>query len=349
MIKQWISYLQNFNAQIADEQVLHFGQPNEEQRYALTTNTMTDFSHYHLLTVSGKDAQTFLQGQLTNDIRQVKPEQAQLTGWCNPKGRLLATFYLFQRQDHYHILVPASSKDLLLKRLRMYVLRAKVQIEDDSEQLLRIGVNGEAMETLLTNLLDFTPPTVLHRSETQNNLTLIRIHGIQPRYLIIGDNQSMQPLWEKLAAQDVKPIGQDAWQLLDILSGLVMITSTLAEEFVPQMINFQVLEGISFTKGCYTGQEVVARTQYLGNLKRRLYLIHISCDDVVPQTGDELAITTETQPIGKIISVQPHPEGGYIALAVLQIAHENNPIYLQKSPQATIQIQALPYALEKAS
>ncbi|WP_353570901.1 folate-binding protein YgfZ [Candidatus Albibeggiatoa sp. nov. BB20] len=344
MMQQWQEFLQTQNATIVDGQVVHFGSQANESKLALSSNVIADFSHFSIIQVTGSEAQTFLQGQLTNDIRQVIPSKAQLSAWCSPKGRMLTSFYICQRHDNYYLFLPKDSMEATLKRLKMFVLRSDVQLKDVSDELFCIGIAGDNSRALLEKLDLAIPESEPLAATLHNSLTVINLPtGSSPRYWIIHDNvELMQTFWTTLA-ESAQPIGHDAWELLDILAAVPTINSKLSEEFVPQMVNWQALGGLNFKKGCYTGQEVVARMQYLGSLKRRMYLAKLDADHA-PEVGEKLQVNDENA--GQIVNVQTHPNGGYVLLAVLKIALENKSIHCESMPDNMLQIQDLPYSLE---
>jgi len=164
-------------------------------------------------------------------------------------------------------------------------------------------------------LLD-NAPTEVYGCTEGDGLTVIRVPGIHPRFVLIGENRALLGRWAGLAAE-ARPVGLSAWELLDIQAGLPWIGTPLAEAFVPQMLNLQALGGVSFNKGCYPGQEVVARSQYLGSVKRRLYLARCSGGAVCPQPGDMLP-TIGGEEAGQVVAAQPHPAGCCALLAVLR-------------------------------
>lgn len=343
MIALWLDFLKSVGAHFTGNTLLHFDQADEERQQAVQQNVITDLSHFGLIKVSGKDAQTFLQGQFTNDVRQVTDTKAQISAWCNIKGRVLTNFLLFKYHDAYYLLLPDEHVLNALKRLQMYVLRADVQLENASEQLLRIGVSGEHIPTFLQTIL--SSPTDIHQCAYNEQWLIIKIHGTQPRYLVFGDLEPLKTLWQAAIADTLHPVGNAAWELLDILSGIPTILLETTESFVPQMLNLQALEGISFKKGCYVGQEVVARMKYLGRLKRRLYLVKLETD-IPPSPGALLfQAHTEGDSIGKIVNAQLHPDGHVVALAVIVIEHEDKDIRLNGPEGLAITLLELPYAL----
>lgn len=347
MNSTWQSFLEGLGASIVEGEVRNYGDPASELKLALNGNTLCDLSHEALIQAKGDDSTAFLQGQLTNDVRAVSETQHQLSSYCSPKGRMLALFRLFQRGESYYLQLPQSVLEPTLKRLRMFVLMSKVELEDVSDALIHFSLSGPDVEAMLEKHLGEIPDGV-DQASTQQGITLLRIAGVQPRFIVIGEHSRMQTLWQALQADGASPVGADAGRLLDIHAGLPAVWPETIEAFVPQMVNLQQVNGVSFKKGCYTGQEVVARMQYLGKLKRRMYLAHVS-GDTAPVAGDTVfSPSSESgQGAGKVVTVAASPEGGYDILAVIEIASvEAGPVYLDTEHTRELGIQPLPYALE---
>ncbi len=307
-----------------------------------------DLSHLGLIRVSGEDSAEFLQGQFTNDIREVTSVHSQMSSFCSPKGRMLSNFRIFQREGDYYIQIPANQLEALLKRLPMFILRAKVQISDASDDLVRIGVAGVGVEQILDRLIDDLPAEAGDVTRHQS-LTLIRIPGETPRFEIIAPLTEAKTIWEQLAA-DTQLANVSHWGLLDIQAGIGNLSPATAEAFVPQMVNMERVDGVSFTKGCYTGQEVVARMKYLGKLKRRMYRAWIDVANQ-PQPGDTLysADSDSPQGAGKVVDAQPAKEGGFELLVVTEITlFEQDNLHLDDPNGPKLAFRKLPYSLNEA-
>lgn len=301
---------------------------------------ISDLSHFGLIRVSGPDARTFLQGQLTNDIHGVTAERAQISSYCSPKGRMLGSFWIFQRGEDLFMQLPRERLDAVLKRLRMFVLRAQVLVEDASDTLARFGIAGDCAAALLP-----TVPSEDRASITRDEITIIRMPGDRARFEVVGPEDRLTPVWDHAAAQ-AEPTNSDFWSLMDIRAGMPNVLAETVEAFVPQMANLQLIDGVSFSKGCYTGQEVVARMQYLGKLKRRMYRARIDTNER-PAPGSEIfgASGDSDTAVGRIVDAAPSPDGGFEALAVLQISSaEAEELRLGNAAGPTIALLDLPYA-----
>jgi len=326
--------------------VLNFGDPAHERNSAATGSVLCDLSHLGLIAAHGVDTQTFLQSQFTNDAREVNATRSQLSGYCSAKGRLLALFRIFQRGEHVYLQFPQELLEPTLKRLRMFVMRAKVTLDAATDTLVRIGFAGPHAEQQLNAALGLLPQAV-NEVVSANDITVLRLPGVSPRFELVGELPPIQALWQQLATQSV-PVGVEVWSLLDILAGVPEVFTSSVEEFVPQMVNLTALGGVNFKKGCYPGQEIVARMQYLGTLKRRMFLAHIDAEPL-PTAGTPLyeAGTDGTQSIGAIVNAQPAPHGGCDALAVVVIAAaERDAVRLHSAAGPKLQFQSLPYSLE---
>lgn len=350
MNAEWRAFLERAGAVLATNHVSHFGRAETELRAAVAGDVCCDLSHLGLIAVRGPDSETFLQGQLTCDVRQVTPEHSLIGAYCSPKGRALACFRLFRRGDDRYLEMPRSMVEPTLARLRKYVLRAKTALDDASDALARIGVAGPDAARLLAvqtsdSVIEMMPGDVLH----SNGITAIRLPGAIPRYELHGPAPEIRAAWETLAP-NIAPVGAEAWRLLDILAGTPAVYPETVEAFVPQMLNLELLDGISFKKGCYTGQEIVARAHYLGKLKRRMYLARLE-SPTPPRPGDPLfsAQAEASQNVGQLADACSHPDGGYAVLAVALIASaEQGTLRLGDPGGPALRLEPLPYGFEPA-
>lgn len=305
---------------------------------------LNDLSHLGLIAVSGEDAESFLQGQFTCDVRELGDNNTRLGGFCNPKGRMLSNFLIYRHDGSYFLQMPLAQIEATLKRLRMYVLRAKVTVDDVSGDYARIGITGSCAAEILKNLEIEVPKETWKLVDTKE-VTVINLPGREPRFEVVGRVDQLKAIWLE-STGTATPVNPDFWALQDIRAGIPTVYPENAESFVPQMTNMQLINGVSFTKGCYTGQEVVARMQYLGKLKRRMYLAHVS-EGERPEPGTDIysGSSTSGQGAGKIVEATPSPEGGFDLLAVMEISSaEAGDIRLGSETGAKLELQPLPYA-----
>jgi hypothetical protein len=328
-MSSWLEFLQSRGARVVDGRVADFGDKARELAAARDATIVADLSDNALLAVSGDDATTFLHGQLTNDVEGLAVDTAQWTGWCTAKGRLLASFLLVRRTTGYLIVLPAEIAPAIQKRLSMYVLRSKVKLEDVSGQYARIGIAGTAAGETIARRFGKEAGS-LAVVEAKDGSIAIALGA--SRFLVISPMDMAHTMWETMAAA-ATPAGSDAWDWTSIRAGIPSVVAATQEAFVPQMANFDLIGAVSFRKGCYPGQEIVARMQYRGGLKRRMALVHLG-GDTAPAPGESVySEAFGDQAAGTIANVAPSPEGGFDALVVAQIEGlDRNDLHL-KSPQ----------------
>ena len=283
--------------------------------------------------IGGPDASAFLQGQFTNDVALLSPGATQWNGWCSPKGRLLATFALKRcADDTFMLAIPSDVAPAFLKRLGMFVFRSKVSIEIlEGYRLIGTTARTSAIEGA--------------------GIPFEALDLPDGRRIVVAPSESAALIEEALgeSALAADPI---AWDQLAIHAGVATITVPTQDRFVPQMLNWELIGGVSFQKGCYPGQEIVARMQYLGRLKERLYRAHVAMRPVVdgvPQPGQPLyGATFGAQACGTIVNAAPSTrDDGYDILAVIQVASaQGDTLRLGVDPDATqVRIEPLPYVV----
>lgn len=286
-----------------------------------------------LLRVSGEDAETFLQGQSTCDIAGLKPGESGLGAFCNPKGRVIASFRILRQSEGYYLLVPTDLVEAIHKRLRIYVLRSKVSIENLTPQRGFIGLFDSAVETVSSDV-------------AIGDIVTIPIGRNPGRRLIAAETDAAKRIWQDLrSSPEFTAVAPRVWRLRDIEEGLPSETQNTSEEFLPQMLNLDVLGGISYRKGCYTGQEVVARTHFLGNLKRRMFRLRAIAERE-PEPGDPL-YRSDGQRVGQIVAAAPEAENTFQLLAVLPAdrAHDAD-LRLLRPDGPAVEFLTLPYTFD---
>jgi len=334
----WQTYLQHHGGILKDGALQNFGNAEAESRFARDNDILVDLSSLALLRGEGPDTESFLQGQLTNDIHQVDAKHAQLSAYCNPKGRMFAIFLVIKRDDSYYLQLPASLADSTLKRLRMFVLRAKTKLELAPGELIRTGFSGPNAENLLRPACPQLPEQP-YGCSTDQEMTVIRMPGPHPRFEIIAPIKRMTALWDSLLSHQVKLCGKSAWSWLDIMAELPNVFPETVEAFVPQMANLDLEHGVSFTKGCYPGQEIVARMHYLGRLKQRMVRGHIRSTTIVEPGMSIFSPGFPNQAAGTVVDAQSSPDGGFDLLLVAQIeAIKDGRIHLTQPDGPEIQL-----------
>lgn len=300
---------------------------------------VADLSHNALLAVSGDDAGAFLHGQFTNDVEALRPGEAQWTGWLTAKGRMLASFLLLRRAEGYLLMLPAEIADPVARRLRMFVLRSKVKIEDVSAAYARSGLAGAEAASKVAARWGSSPAPM--RSLEREGAIAIGLDA--ERFVLLAPAG-------QAGVSDLAAAPAAAWEAAAIRAGIPTIVAATQEAFIPQMVNFELLGGVSFKKGCYPGQEIVARTHYRGGLKRRMALAHIESPDA-PQPGDSLySASFGDQAAGQVANAAPAPGGGFDALVVAQMESLERDDLRWKSPDGPhARVGRLPYEVPKAS
>ena len=291
-----------------------------------------------LIAVRGADAAAFLQAQLTSDISRIGTAGTQYSGYCSPKGRLLATFLVWRCEDEFLLQLPESLRETVEARLTKYVLRAQVKLAKAQRQIF--GLWGPDAAAVLEPLAGAASDHD-HDVWSSQSLCLTRLPGA--RYLVTVSIDGADSLHAALSSAARKQ-AESAWSALDIAAGVPVITAETQEEYVPQMVNLDLLGGVSYTKGCYPGQEIVARTHYLGRLKQRMYRVRVPAEGARP--GDRLyseAFGAE-QSSGALLNVAPFADGGHDALAVIQTSGVGQ-VHWKSAGGPAVELKALPYAL----
>jgi hypothetical protein len=306
----------------------------------------SDLSQCGLIAISGDDAQAFLHAQFTSDVNALALNRSQYSGYCTPKGRLLASFLLWRDEQGYFIDLPGELREAIQKRLSMYILRAKVKVRDASGEFACFGAAGEQTAANLKQLVGEVPRAP-HEVTHHDDITVVRLPG--ERFTVVVARQKAAAIHQALA-RNAKAITTRYWDWLGIRTGIAIITPATQEEFVPQMVNFDAIGAVSFNKGCYPGQEIVARMHYLGRLKQRMVLANIATD-TVPQPGDKLySADLGAQASGSIVNAAASPDGGCDVLAVVQISSIAAGVIRWKSPDGPVlNLLPLPYAIDLPS
>lgn len=272
--------------------------------------TLTDQG---LIRASGADAASFLHNLLTNDIEHIPAGGARNAGLCTAKGRLIASFLIWREGEDFLLQLSADILPAILKKLSMYVLRSKVKLTDLAAERVLVGVSGpqavDAVKSLGAQAGDAMT------TASFDGGTAVRLD--EQRFILSIQSDKSAAILAKLATQ-TQAAGLDAWHLGEIAAGIPRIVAATQEAFVPQMVNYEVaaVGGVSFQKGCYPGQEIVARTQYLGKIKRRMYRGKL--DTPFPAGTDVFTSESGDQHCGAIVLTAPSPAGGYESLLVVQ-------------------------------
>ena len=287
-----------------DADLEYSGEVRLDARRAASETVIAPLSHLGLIQAEGDDALPFLHNLLTNDVNGLDENDLRRAGFCTPKGRMLADFLIWRSAGGVTMQISADLLSPILKKLSMYVLRSKVKLSDVSETLARIGLSGPEAAALLQQQ-GLPQPAPMRQQGFSDGVVL----GFsKTRFEIVIAAEKVAALWQSLSIE-AKLVGIAAWRSLDIAAGIPLITAATSEAFVPQMVNFEMIGGVSFKKGCYPGQEIVARTHYLGKIKRRMYRAHVDADSVLAGTS-VYAPEMEDQACGIVVGTAPSTKGG---------------------------------------
>jgi len=337
----WQEFLMTQGAVFEAGRLLNF--PGNETR--TIDNIVTDLSHLALIEISGDDAEEFLHGQFTINIYHLQKHLLKFSAWCNPKGQVRATFFIYRHDDGFTVLLPAELKESFVKQLQMYILRSDVELLDKSDEKIRIGLNTQNA-AFLVGLIN-SDPEQQGGTKIYNDLHYLRIvsQGDEKnthRYILIGSIDEQITLWKELV-KHVTPVGTSVWELLDIQAAYPWITTQTTQKFLPQILNLDLIDGLDYQKGCYPGQEIIARLHFRGQLKRSLYLAtcaHESC----PESGNQVS-ANDKQIVGTVINAQTSQDESYL-LAVIDNNSIENKLSLRTPGVPELSMHRLPYGKE---
>tara|TARA_R110002124_G_scaffold66928_2_gene181897 strand:+ start:17451 stop:18470 length:1020 start_codon:yes stop_codon:yes gene_type:complete len=330
IMNDWQRYLSTQGAVINDDQIHFHESPTDFQALlAEDDGIMSPLLHQGLISVKGPDAARFLQGQITSDVLQLAIGESTPGARCNAKGRILASFVLFHADNHHFLLqLHRSLITPLVNELTKYAVFFKVELTDTSDHYCLLGSAGKSVEKM--SLTD----------------TAYQYPLVDGRKIFIVSSEKVPSVWEALR-DTVKPVGTELWQLMDIQSGLGHVEADTVDLFIPQMLNFQAIGAISFKKGCYTGQEVVARMKYLGKLKRRMYRIGVPAPKNRLLPGMPCYLQDQNQSVGQVVSTARCDAEQLEMLVVLtEEAAGSVELVIGLQPYSAIEKLPLPYKIE---
>ncbi|HWT53929.1 MAG TPA: folate-binding protein YgfZ [Rhodocyclaceae bacterium] len=335
MNQEWNDFLlqQGFAADFE-----HCGHLADEARAASIVVPLVDSA---LIRASGEDNAAFLHNLMTNDVTGIAADGVRYAGFCTPKGRLLATFLIWHEGADLWLQTSADIQPAMQKKLSMYILRSKAKLyngADGETARVLVGLAGPQAPAALAVLGMGTPPGINQIAAIEGG----QVVGVAAnRYILALDLAAAKAAWPVLK-QHATPAGLNAWRLRDIADGLPRIVAATQEQFIPQMVNFEAVGGVSFKKGCYPGQEIVARTQYLGKIKRRMY--RVAVDAVTSAGADLYAPETGAQSCGNVVLSAQTDANASEALVVLQASTvEAGEVHLGSPNGPTLRFLELPY------
>ncbi len=329
MQETWQHFLQQRGATIQDNDVVDCA---TEDLNITTTLLAAPLSGFSTLAVGGKDRHTFLQGQLINDLNLIEKPAAQISAWCNPKGQVITNLLVVNTGTAYLLIFKSALKAYVQKRLSLFIMRSDVTIDDISETSPLMGLaNTHDLSALGPNM-----PTMAGQVHAIADLIIICHPDNSGRYLLTGNSSA---LIKNLPKLNSTLASSAVWMLLDILAGLPWITTATQEQFLPQMLNLDALQGLSYQKGCYLGQEVIARLHYRGKVKKRLHLIS-SARPLA--TASHLYVQASNNNIGTVLNSAIHPDGAAFSLAVIELDNTKETLYTDTATNDAVSIIAHP-------
>ncbi|AUU82546.1 tRNA-modifying protein YgfZ [Leclercia sp. LSNIH1] len=317
-------------------------QPVASARLPLTLMTLDDWA---LATLVGVDSEKYLQGQVTADVSQLTEHQHLLAAHCDPKGKMWSNLRLFRRQDGFALIERRSLRDAQLTELKKYAVFSKVIIAADDEQVL-LGVAGFQARAALKNLFSELPDA--EKQVTNDGATsLLWFEHPAERFLLVTDVATAERVTQALRGEAQLNNSQQ-WLSLDIEAGIPVIDAANSGQFIPQATNLQALGGISFKKGCYTGQEMVARAKFRGANKRALWYLAGKASRV-PEAGEdlELKMGDNWRRTGTILAAVQLDDGRLLVQAVMNNDMEPDSVFRVREDVNTLSIEPLPYSLEE--
>ena len=317
-------------------------QPAASARLPLTLISLDDWA---LATLTGADAEKYLQGQVTADVSQMTEHQHLLAAHCDPKGKMWSNLRLFRRQDGFAFIERRSLRDAQLKELKKYAVFSKVTIAADDEHVL-LGVAGfqarAALKNLFSELPDAEKPLV-----SEGATSILWFEHPAERFLLVTDAATAERVTEALRGEAQLNNSQQ-WLALNIEAGLPVIDSANSGQFIPQATNLQALGGISFKKGCYTGQEMVARAKFRGANKRALWTLSGTASRV-PEAGEdlELKMGDNWRRTGTVLAAVQLDDGSLMVQVVMNNDMEPDSVFRVRDDAGSLSIKPLPYSLEE--
>lgn len=332
MNSQWREFLVAQGATFEGERISGF--KGNMTPPAPEETVLADLSHAGEIAATGVDAISFLQGQISTDTLELNADTSQFSSWSNAKGRVITLLRLWQCDETLYLSLPQALLPSVLKRLSMYVLRAKVTLTEASDRSARFGLAGKDAEVLLSET-GAPVPRHINQVTRAADLQIIRLHGDVPRYAIHGTYVALSELWRALLEAGTRTTGEDGWALRRILASEPSIYPETSEHFVAQMLNLEELGAIDFKKGCYTGQEVIARAHYRGAVKRHMLRAETRGTEAI-RPGTAVLLPRTDQAVAEVVDARRDAAGNAQMLLVVQDGHRNSELTLPDGSSVTL-------------
>ncbi|MEE9451717.1 MAG: hypothetical protein V3V61_03060 [Gammaproteobacteria bacterium] len=311
----WNEFLQQQGLHQQANHANYFSNNTQELTQAMTQCTLAELTPLGMIKVSGQNAADFLQGQLSCDIKQLTATSTLLGTYCNQQGRVIALFRVFKHNDDHYLHIQRDIISVTLAKLQQYAVFSKVTLEDYSDQMISIGLSGMGIESILADCFTCLPQK-LNETYLDNDCFITRVPGHVTRFLLFGNSASIVKHWQKLAT-NLSIIAYPGWELLDIMAGIPSIHPQTQEKFLPHNLNLNQLGALNFDKGCYLGQEIIARMHYRGRLKQRMIRLHLETDQMIVPGVTIKDLQDKT--MGYIVRSSVDPKGGTQVLAIMPL------------------------------
>lgn len=346
MATDWKTYLITQGAVYEGEQLKGFSKTPPK----LSTNTVSVLSNHNLTSVDGTDRQKFLQGQISTHMMQLGALHHSTGVACSPKGRMYTNFRIMNNGERYLLTMNSGLTETTIETLKKYAVFFKVDLTPQPEYVV-LGLSGENIDTILANVFpDSSLPQQNEVIEVPSSGYLIKVPGIRARYELWLHQNDLPQWWPELT-KELTPATEDFWQLLSIESVIPELREETIDKYIPQHLNQPSLGGVSFRKGCYTGQEIVTRMQNLGQQKSRCYWLSLESpleNPVAPPDINTRLYNGDGKPVGEVIQSASNIESNEIELlAVIRIdTAEANDVYLTPVKSHQLKVHDLPYAID---
>ncbi|HEY9101795.1 hypothetical protein [Chitinimonas sp.] len=337
----WQAFLGTQGAQADEQGIARFTAPAGVAALE-TSSTLVPLGDYGLIRFSGEETVPFLHGQLSSDLKNLPSDGIQYASYSTPKGRMLTTLLLLREREDLLLMLPRNLLAAIQKRLSMYVLRSKTKASDATAERVLLGLAGPQALAQAKQVFGAVPQAAMQSVAIEGG-QLHRLGG--DRLLLVLDEAAAETIWSKLLAAGAVAGSDAAWMLSDIRAGILWVQTETQEEFVAQMANMELIGAVSFKKGCYPGQEIVARTQYLGKLKRRTF--RLTSDQPLQAGQSVYSPEMNGQASGLIAQAAPLADGSWEALAVVQLSSLPHGLHLQDASGPQLAVKDLPYAVHE--
>jgi folate-binding protein YgfZ len=349
--QKWEQFLSSQGAQRNElDLITTFGQPELERYLIKNGPVVTDLSHMALIKVSGADAKEFLQGQLSSDINEVTENKAQMSAYCDPQGNALAIFNVFKYIDNYYLAFENTLLEVVTKRLNMFILRSDVTLTIMNQDLVQIGFAGEFGDLDIQRRLNTKVKEIWEtgnvQQESLEDVLVIKVPGPYHKYYIVGPCDQMIEVWKQIRINSDVTNYYD-WQLLDIAAGVPSLNQYSSGQYTAQFLNLDKFNAINFKKGCFPGQEIIARLHYRGKVAKRMVRLRLESEKLL-EIATSFYATDEagTKIKFDMIAQQADIFGGSLALAITTLKPlEKLMGELSDESGQKITIEPLPYRI----